>query len=232
MSIHTYFSEHGFPLVAVLDVAALPANIQVLMQKVPLANYQRLVLTANVGQSLWPHLEANWPQSAHPVDDYSRKVTQTYIAQHLQDDTALLLYPTAEYLIPLQQLGTFAGWHHPSPMGVAIHPEFGLWVAYRTAFLTSVALPVTPRDARPSPCESCVEKPCLAACPPQAITADAPIQLTACLDHRIAPGATCADRCLARMACPVGEQYTLPQIQYHYTQGFDRLKQWHLSQRS
>ena len=231
MNIHTYFVSHGFPLVAVIDIAALPEQLTALMQAAPLAQYKRLVLTAHVGRSLWPQLTANWPTSKHPVDDYSRSITQQYIEAHLPTESALLLYPTQEYLIPLQQLGQYVGWSHPSPVGVGIHADYGLWFAYRTAFLTTAALIPTEIDTRPSPCLTCVDKPCLTTCPAKALSATASIQLDPCLDHRVSAESSCADRCLARMACPVGReayQYSLEQIQYHYTQGFEVLKAWHL----
>ncbi len=235
MNIHTYFEQHGFPLVAVIDLAELPEHLAVLMQSVPLEDYRRLVLTANVGRSFWPKVKENWASSQHPVDDYSRHVTQTYAQTYLPDDETVLLYPTQEHLIPLQQLGQYVGWSHTSPVGVGIHADYGLWFAYRTAFVTTAELPPTEIDTRPSPCLSCSDKPCLSACPAQALSATAKIQLDPCLDHRIAEQSSCADRCLARLACPVGQadyQYSLEQIQYHYTQGFEALKAWHLGKKS
>ncbi len=235
MNIHTYFGSHGFPLVAVIDLATLPTHLTALMHAVPLAQYKRLVLTAHGGRSLWPKLQVNWPESKDPVDTYSRSVMRRYVEEHLIGEESLLLYPTQDYLIPLQQLGTYVGWSHPSPVGVGIHADYGLWFAYRTAFLTTAELTPTEIDLRPSPCLSCVDKPCLTACPAKALSANAPIQLDPCLNHRIAEESSCADRCLARMACPIGRdayQYDLAQIQYHYTQGFEALKTWHLRKKA
>jgi hypothetical protein len=84
------------------------------------------------------------------------------------------------------------------------------------AFSEHIDLP--PPDLRPSPCDSCIDRPCLTACPVDAFTS-AGYDVSSCVAHIAAPaGADCVSNgCLARRACPVGVQYRhLPeQARFH-----------------
>jgi hypothetical protein len=95
-----------------------------------------------------------------------------------------------------------------SPLGILIHPDYGLWHAYRGALAFPEALDLPPRAARPRPCDTCADRPCLSACPVGAFTA-AGYDVAACADHLAAPaGADCmAEACRARRACPIGREY-------------------------
>ena len=105
-----------------------------------------------------------------------------------------------------------------SVLGILIHPDYGLWHAYRgaLAFAEEIALPA--RAERPRPCDDCTDKPCLSACPVGAFTA-AGYDVAACADHlAVAAGADCmAEACRARRACPVGREYFYQpdQAQFH-----------------
>ena len=94
---------------------------------------------------------------------------------------------------------------HPSPIGPLIHPDLGLWHAYRAALLIGTRLDLPPRDGRPSPCDTCADRPCLTACPAGAFAPGA-YDVSACVRHLQGPaGDACLDAgCLARDACPVG----------------------------
>ncbi len=74
------------------------------------------------------------------------------------------------------------------------------------AFADPIALP--PVDHRPSPGESCADKPCLSACPVDAF-APGTYDVGACKAHIARPaGADClALGCRARRDCPVGTAY-------------------------
>lgn len=186
-------------------------------QSIALHEYKSLVLIGHGGRRLWEAMtEADW-SVADPIDSYSQRHTEHFMKQHLPNDQSLLLFPS-QMLIPLQQIGQFVGWSHPSPLGLGINPEFGVWFAYRAAFLTTAVLPDIQKAQRPSPCESCVEKPCISVCPGRAVFWKRPFDVEACASHRLKLQSSCSDRCLSRMACPVApeHQYTLKQIQYHY----------------
>lgn len=215
----TYLAQHGLNLFAVLDTAVLPSHVEshLVQAGVPLASYSRLVLIGNGGRAFWQALLHRPPPTADPVDDFSEMLTRRFIADYVNDMDVFWLFPS-ERLIPLQQLGGLAGWGHSSPLGLQISARYGLWFAYRAAFLTNADLPVVVAAPTPSPCATCEHKPCVAACPATAVHPASPLDLTACLSHRTRPASSCADRCLARLACPVAPEhrYEMAQVRYHY----------------
>lgn len=107
---------------------------------------------------------------------------------------------------------------HVSPLGLNIHPTYGLWHAYRAALLFPVEFDIPVPRPGPPPCETCATKPCLAACPVEAFDGTA-YDVPACVAHVAAePGKNCMSRgCLARHACPVGQgfAYAPAQAQFH-----------------
>ena len=214
-----FLSDHGVNLVAVLDCASLPDKIiqALLAEDIPLRDYSRLVLLGNGGSRFWQALQEHGMDGIDPVDDYSWYLAQTLIRRYLDNPRYLRLFPNA-YNAPLQQLGALAGWHHPSPLGIGINPRFGLWFAYRAAFLTALALPLSTLPASRSPCEDCVDQPCISACPVHAVHGVDRYDVARCIGYRLAADSPCRDRCFARLACPVAAEhrYSIDQIRYHY----------------
>ncbi len=223
-------AEAGLNLYAVLDCATLPKKIAAMMLEtaVPLHNYSRLVMLGHGGRQLWEAMTADDWKIADPIDNYSIRIANLFAKQTLPSFNNLFLFPNQDYLIPLQQLGELAGWCHPSPLGLGISPQFGVWYAYRAAFLTSAPLPIASFPMETSPCTPCQMKPCISTCPAEAVVNIDQFNLTNCAEHRIAMKSTCADRCLARMACPIApeHQYSLEQINYHYQHSLDSIKNY------
>jgi hypothetical protein len=151
----------------------------------------------------------------HPLDRWSRRV----IGALAQEFAATAVYPHGENLqLPFQQLALRSEPVHRSPIGLLIHPAWGLWHAYRGALVLShrVELPAVARSG--SPCSSCAARPCLSSCPVGAFRPGS-FDLQACIDHlHSAAGAPCREGgCLARRACPVGTRfsYTAEQMRFH-----------------
>jgi len=107
---------------------------------------------------------------------------------------------------------------HVSPLGLNIHPTYGLWHAYRAALLFPVEFDLAPQQAGPHPCEACAARPCLTACPAGAFDGTR-YDVPACFAHIASDaGMDCMSRgCLARHACPVGQgfAYAPAQAQFH-----------------
>jgi epoxyqueuosine reductase len=225
-----FLADAGLNLLAVLDCATLPKAITtpMLTAGVPLNDYRRLVLLGHGGRPLWVALQKWGLKTADPVDHYTLTITRQFIRDYLGDPPVCWLYPQTDYLVPLQQLGTLAGWSYPSPLGQGIHPEFGVWFAYRAAFLTTVDLSLRVEPKRPSPCASCMEKPCITTCPVGAVQ-PALFDVDGCARYRLRDQSPCTDRCLARLACPFfpEHRYTLAQIQYHYRHSLATLQKWY-----
>ena len=167
-----------------------------------------LVLVGFIGSENWPTFaaspEANDGQP-DPLDRWSTRVINE--AARTLGATPLFPFGGPPFL-PFQRWAQQAEPIHPSPLGILIHPDWGLWHAYRGALSFTERIDLPPPDRRSSPCESCIEKPCLTACPVGAFT-PAGYDASACVTHLSAPaGAECmSDGCRARYACPVGVQY-------------------------
>ena len=167
-----------------------------------------LVLLGFVGGLGWQAF-AQEPEARdgapHPLDRWSRRVIDALAARL----GAFARYPFGgPPHWPFQRWAVRAGDAHPSPLGLLVHPEFGLWHSYRgaLAFVRDIGAPAPERRA--SPCESCVAKPCLTACPVGAFSATG-YDVGACRDWLRGPeGGDCmANGCAARRACPVGAQH-------------------------
>ena len=179
-----------------------------------------VVLVGNVGPAMWRAFGAAGPHAGpragdHPLNAWSERV----ISRAAADLGASPLFPfTGPPFLPFQRWAQKADAVHPSPLGILIHPDYGLWHAYRGALAFAEAIDFGPRDARPSPCESCADRPCLSACPVGAFDRRG-YDVQACLGHVTASqGDECRDGgCLARHACPVGTdfRYECAQTRFH-----------------
>ncbi len=176
-----------------------------------------LVLAGSTGMSLWARFARERREEADPLDRWSARVLGEIAARF---DAAVVLPGDGPPHPPFLRWAQRAEPVHPSPLGLLIHPDHGLWHAYRGAlvFAERLALPV--RDTRASPCTSCRERPCLGACPAGAFTT-AGYDVAACASHLEAgaAGACFESACLARAACPVAREQRYPpeQAQFHMT---------------
>jgi hypothetical protein len=165
------------------------------------------VLVGNAGKAMWNAFRRDVPDLAgkNPLDDW--------VDAHLERAAAALgaeiVFATRRPWPPIQRWAMKAGGVHRSPIGILIHPGFGLWHVYRGAFLFADKLDLpAPGPMEPSPCDACAKKPCLTACPADAFTPGA-FDMNACVDHVESPkGRACTTGgCLARRACPVGRAH-------------------------
>ncbi|MDD2924452.1 hypothetical protein [Rhodoferax sp.] len=198
-----FLNQAGLNRQHVFDLAALPPDLVAPLEPTP--HERQLILFGHAGRRLWECVQAEGIHSAHPIDDYSVRTVQAWLAQALPQARARVLFPGAGR-IGLQRLGAIAGWHRAAPFMVGIDSVWGSWFAYRCAILTDTTLPASAPVDNGYPCDSCVDKPCISACPAGAL-ASGKFDLPACNAGRLAEGSTCALGCLARRACPVGAQH-------------------------
>ena len=224
-----FLANNGLNLFATLDCAALPDEMVQAMvsEDIPLHDYTSLVLVGHGGRQLWRVLAAFGMKTADPVDHFSLVMTRQFIDDYLGAPPVLILYPS-DYTIPLQGLGTLAGLHHPSPLGLAINETYGLWFAYRSVFLTTMSLPPIQHQLATSPCNTCRDKPCVSTCPAQAVRDVGQFKMMNCVDYRLQARSRCRDRCLSRLACPVAPEhrYDLEQLNYHYNHSLVSLQKY------
>lgn len=178
-----------------------------------------ILLLGNGGQEFWQILQQNYPQGEHPVDDYSAQASDAVLQKCLPTLERQLLFPSADCPLILQRLMTQAGWHSPSPLGMGMHAQYGLWSACRAVWWLNAEL-VAPEGVGTvvDHCAHCEHKPCLAACPADALQLGRPPQLSRCADYRLQADSQCSATCVAREACPVAanHRYKPEQLNYHY----------------
>jgi len=168
------------------------------------------------GSDFWPFFKASsfyQDGQPDPLDRWSQAIGSELANQW--GGMALFPFDGPPYH-PFQRWATRAEPLQASPLMLRIHPEFGLWHAYRFALALPVALPDdlpafthVPAMARSDLCLTCDGQPCLSACPVQAFTSAA-YQVDACVAHLHSPdGGDCMQSgCRARRACPVGRDHT------------------------
>jgi hypothetical protein len=181
------------------------------------AHQGTLVLLGFTGSQQWP-LFAQSPEAAgglpHPLDRWSRRV----IGALAREFEARDIYPDDSPIVPFQQLAMRCESVHPTPIGLLIHPRWGLWHSYRGGLIFPTRLSLPEQPSLPGPCDSCSARPCLSTCPVGAFGSSG-YNLKACLRHvSSVEGADCRERgCRARRACPVGLRpgYAPEQSRFH-----------------
>lgn len=183
-----------------------------------------VLLVGQAGAAPWPHFlrwRENQPRTiADPLDNWSRQVIGA-VANEFQ---ARAVSPSDKPYLPFQQWAMRAEGLKPSPLGILMHPRYGLWHAYRGALLFEDELPIQAGEAAPHLCDSCVEKPCLKSCPVDAYSAQG-FAYQSCLAHvRGAGGSPCrSGGCLDRNSCPYGTEYRYPpEVQAFHMASFAR----------
>lgn len=147
-----------------------------------------------------------------PLDRWTRRV----IGKIAAENDVPALYPFGERLWPFQQYAKQATGMKSSPLGLLIHPEYGLWQAFRAVLVFGKETSLEVRPELPHPCGICIEKPCLEACPVGAFSA-AGFAVGDCRAHlKSGREPDCmALGCRARAACPLGLPYESEQVRFH-----------------
>jgi hypothetical protein len=178
-----------------------------------------VLLLGNIGGSIWPAF-SQWRAgpgqgAADPLDTWSVALIRP-LANRLRGQA---WFPSEKPWQPFQQWVMRAEGLQASPLGVLIHPEYGLWHGYRGAigFAEWIGERSAPFDQHP--CDHCPDKPCLTTCPAAAVHATT-FDVQACRLHIHSPRGEIgcmAAGCIARNACPVGAEYRYPpgQLRFH-----------------
>ena len=170
---------------------------------------------------------ARHPDVADPLDSWSKAMLLP-LAEAVGGEA---VFPSDRPWQPFQTWAIAAEGLKPSPLGLLIHPVYGLWHGYRGALLfgADALARLDPPERRPAgdapglpsphPCDACAEKPCLSACPVMAFDPDG-FDVASCRAYlKTDAGRTgcMTSGCLARDACPVGRgyRYSEAQIRFH-----------------
>ena len=141
---------------------------------------------------------------ADPLDRWSER-TVTELARELQ---AKAHFPFGAPFAPFPRWAQKSGRCWISPVGLLVHDHAGLMISFRGAVSLpeKIDLPHPPRAE--TPCETCAQRSCLAACPVGAMTSSH-YDAEACKAHiKSHPGVGCmSGGCEIRRACPISQSY-------------------------
>ncbi|ASY63404.1 Ferredoxin [Sinorhizobium sojae CCBAU 05684] len=179
-----------------------------------------VLLIGNIGGSIWEPF-ARWRGDAadaggmDPLDNWSKQA----ILPVAESTGATAYFPSDPPWQPFQQWAMRAEGLKPSPLGILIHSRYGLWHGYRGALGFDRAMPATGEVATGHACNACAQKPCVAACPAQALVSGL-FDVRRCRTHLKCEVRACdclASGCRSRDVCPVGQDYRYPagQLRFH-----------------
>jgi len=175
-----------------------------------------LVLIGNAGSSLWPEFSRSREYRdgrPNPLDRWSERVIDD-LGREL-DALAVFPFKGPPYY-PFLRWARRAETVTSSPLGMLIHPDYGLWHAYRGALVFDRPLDGLPDPTREaSPCLTCEDQPCLSGCPVDAFGSDG-FDVERCVTHLDGPNRCRDEGCLARNACPAGKPFKYVREQHRF----------------
>ncbi|MBI3071454.1 MAG: hypothetical protein HYY84_04925 [Deltaproteobacteria bacterium] len=185
---------------------------------------ESVVVAASAGRDFWESFaryakeHPGWLARENPLDDFTRIAVDEATREMTDVVRAFFPFFSFEPRLPFQKLGVLAGLGQPSPLGLLVHPAHGPWFALRAAIAIATPAPDVPPLARV--CDTCIEKPCITACPGHAVTVQG-WDATRCVAE-CQKGEPCASGCDARRACPIGRDsaYSPAAVHHHHTRGF------------
>ncbi len=193
-----------------------------------------LLLVLSLGATFGEQTLFDDPDVENPFDVRATQLVRAFLSRHFEQcSPATLLYP-GEVALDLRAWLAAGRVEYPSFLGTGIRPDCGPWFAVRAAAWVrcdesqrALLEARYPALTGSSPCESCDGKPCLVACPVDALRAGS-AHLNVCIEQRTRPGSTCAEQCHARSACPVGSRhrYAEAQMRYHYRNSLLAIQRW------
>lgn len=177
--------------------------------------YKSIALLSHDPSRFWPIFSKSQQSNdglPDPIDRWSKK-TISDIANNVEG-FAVFPFDASPYH-PFSTWAQRAGVAWQSPAGLLVHADYGLWISFRGA--VAIEILSDKRMGLKSPCETC-QRPCLQACPVNALSTGA-FDYQTCLSHvRAVEGVDCANfGCIARRACPVGQHFAPPpqQVRVH-----------------
>ncbi len=147
----------------------------------------------------------------NPVDRWSKRIL---------NDLAARAGATATFPSDGPPYAPFIAWalatgrFWQSPTGMMIHDRAGLMISIRGAL--EFATPFPKANPASSPCDTCTDKPCISACPVQALSDTHTYDVPVCKAYLDTPAGahTCmAQGCDVRRACPVSKTFARPKAQ-------------------
>lgn len=163
-----------------------------------------LLLLGPQEPGFWAHVTAT-PEfaegAANPLDRWSERVI-TALANQLD---GWPLFPIEKPYLPFPAWARESGRAWPSPVGLLVHDTAGLFISYRGAIALKSHIDI-PHGGE-NPCLSCRAKPCVSACPVDAMQNNH-YDVETCKNNLEKPENDCMARgCAIRRACPTSQVY-------------------------
>ena len=183
------------------------------------------LLVGNVGADMW-HVFRRSPEFSDGMRDPMNRWTKRVLDAVSLKLGCSVVYPFDDPYWPFQRLARKAVGIQNSPLGVLIHPEYGLWHAFRGLLIfkenhqlvNQIKALIESAEVLNHPCDSCEDQPCLSTCPVGAFT-DEGLDVNSCFSFLDgSSGSECMlTGCQARRACPIGTDYRQDsaQLQFH-----------------
>ena len=153
----------GLNLRAALPIARYDAAVPETWRSAALLPDARsAIVVASGGRALWDAFSRapEFGGTAHPLDAYTRRVTEAAVAELDDCALALLAFERRDGVYAdFVELGRLAGLGAPSRLRLLLHPLYGPWMSLRAIVLTSVEwergapLAFDPCRDCPAPCE-------------------------------------------------------------------------------
>ena len=186
-----------------------------------LTGCQSAVVFGNGGTALWDafvedmttHPE-HLTEHQHPFDDFVHRAIQNADPSPPNSRRWIRCAAEPEAFVDFRPLAHGAGLGFSSTMGLLIHPEYGLWMGLRAVLLTTEQLPPFKAVEGLSPCDSCIEKPCISACPAGAVRPEGWKVKVCAQFHQ--DSTDCHGRCHSRLSCPIGDSHRHSPLQHFY----------------
>lgn len=172
----------------------------------------KALLIGNAGAGMW-RIFSQSNEYADGSRDPMNRWTKGVLDEMAQSLRCRVFYPFDEPYWPFQKLARKAAGIQPSPLGILIHPEYGLWHAFRGLFVfdggheyvNQINALIANAEKLNHPCDVCEDKPCLSACPVGAFIGER-LDVETCFSHWM-PG-------LNPIACRLGaKRGVLAQLQ-------------------
>ncbi len=166
---------------------------------------QTLVLLGPREPGFWAHFTAS-PEYRDRLDDPLDRWSSRVISDLAKTLNAKAYFPFGgPPYQPFIQWATKSGRAFISPVGLLVHDVAGLMVSYRGAlgFREQLDLP----EISENPCIKCENKPCITACPVDALRPEN-YDVVACKTDLDQPENHCMSKgCATRRACPISQSY-------------------------
>ena len=157
------------------------------------------------GRGFWPIFKTAPEYNDHqadPIDRWSKRILLPLAARF----GAMAHFPSdGPPYQPFIQWAYETGRFFQSPTGMMVHDVAGMMVSIRGAFSLRLEAPDL---FNKSPCDTCLDKPCVTACPVSALGIDIDYDVPKCKAHLETEHNTCRDLgCLVRRACPISQKF-------------------------